>query len=85
MLKNQLERISMAMIYLTPEDLKTSYCNLKSQTSTEEENTEQYFPARDDDQTLLSHQVSRLAMEVTPILSEEIVAIVLLSSASCFC
>lgn len=51
MLKNQLEGISM--IYLTPEDLKISYCNLKSQASTEEENRVQYFPARDGDQTLL--------------------------------
>lgn len=47
MLRNQLERISTAMIYHTPEALKRSYCNLKSHASTEEQNMEQYFPARE--------------------------------------
>lgn len=47
MLKKQLERISTAMISHTPEALKRSYFNLKNHASTEEENVEQYFPARE--------------------------------------
>lgn len=47
MLKKQLERISRAMIYHTPEALKRSYRNLKNHASTEEENMQQYFPARE--------------------------------------
>lgn len=43
----------MVMIHLTPEALNKSYCSLKNHASMEEGNTEQYFPARDDDQTLL--------------------------------